>query len=144
MTGSYPNKIAAMTGGVIVTLLLAALVTWASFKPRFLEPIKTITVTVSHTDGSARADTFETNAQLLPDALEPLGLFGWEVREDGQYVLTVDGEGVENPETDKWGYNVNGVPGELPYEEQPVADGDTFAYYIISEAAEEDETNDAG
>lgn len=144
MTAQYPSKIAAMTGGVVVTLLLAALVTWASFRPRFLEPVKTITVTVSHTNGSVRTETYETNAQLLPDALEPLGLFGWEALEDGQYVLTVDGERVENPETDKWGYNVNGVPGELPYEEQPVADGDTFAYYIISEAQEEDEVYDAG
>ena len=120
--------------GIIAVLLLAALVCWASLKPRALENVKEITVSVVHSDGYIRTETYETTAPFFFDALNPLHLFGLEWRENNILLPTVDGESVEDPENEIWVYSVNGHYSELPMEEQPVEDGDKFVFYIINMA----------
>ena len=129
---SKQKKTTIILVAVAVLLIIAALVCWASFRPKALEGVKEITVTVTHTDGSTRTEEIETTAQYLAEALEPYALLEGEETEYGLFVKTVDGEYADDTQSTYWMFDVNGAMGEYGVDTQPIADGDTYAFYTIT------------
>ena len=129
---SKQKKTTIIAIAIVVVLVIAALVCWASFRPQALEGVKDITVTITHTDGTTRTEEIETTAQYLAEALEPYDLLEGEDSEFGLFVKTVDGEYADDAEGVYWMFNVNGAMGEYGVDTQPVADGDTYDFYTIT------------
>ena len=129
---SKQKKTTIIAIAIVVFLVIAALVCWASFRPQALEGVKDITVTITHTDGTTRTEEIETTAQYLAEALEPYDLLEGEDSEFGLFVKTVDGEYADDAEGVYWMFNVNGAMGEYGVDTQPVADGDTYDFYTIT------------
>lgn len=131
MSDASPTKKRAVAlGGVIVALILAALVSWASFRPRALSSVKELTVNIYHTDGTVFTRTFETTGRTLLEALEDQDFVELEENNLGISVAAADGERAD-PESDSfWLFTVNGAAPEDLTENQPVKDGDVFDYYL--------------
>ena len=129
---SKQKKTTIIAIAVVVVLVIVALVCWASFRPQALEGVKEISVTVTHTDGSARTEDFETTAQYLADALEGHIEIEGEDSEYGLFVKTVDGEYADDTQGTYWMFDVNGAMGEYGVDTQPVADGDVYNFYTIT------------
>ncbi len=129
---SKQKKTTIIVAAIAVVLVIAALVCWASFRPKALEGVKEISVTITHTDGTVRAEDIETTAQYLSEALEPYDLLEGEDTEYGLFVKTVDGEYADDTEGTYWMFDVNGAMGEYGVDTQPVADGDAYSFYTIT------------
>ena len=129
---SKQKKTTIITIAVVVVLVTAFIVCWASFRPQALEGVKEISVTVTHTDGSTRTEDFETTAQYLADALEGHIEIEGEDSEYGLFVKTVDGEYADDTQGTYWMFDVNGAMGEYGVDTQPVADGDVYSFYTIT------------
>lgn len=91
---------------------------------------KSITVTVTHRDGSSKDFTVSTDKEMLGEALEAEGLIAGEVSTYGLFVQTVDGE-TANADSEEWwcltkgGENVNtGV------DTTPVEDGAAYEWTL--------------
>jgi hypothetical protein len=117
---------------VVVVLVIAALVCWASFRPQALEGVKDITVNVTHTDGEVTTFDISTTAQYLAEALEPEELLEGEDSEYGLFVKTVDGEYADDTQGVYWLYDVNGTMAEYGVDTQPIADGDVVDFYTMT------------
>ena len=129
---SRQKKISVITVAFVIVLAIAAFVCWASFEPQALESVKSVTVTVTHSDGSVRSEQFETTAKLLSDALEDHIDIDGEESEFGFLLKAVDGEYADNAEGVWWVFDVNGVRGEYGADAQPIADGDEFSFYTVT------------
>ena len=129
---SKQKKTTIIAVAVVVVLIIAALVCWASFRPQALEGVKKISVTVTHTDGSARTEEFETTAQFLSEALDGHIEIDGDESEYGLFVKTVDGEFADDSQGVYWMFDVNGAMGEYGVDTQPVADGDAYSFYTIT------------
>ena len=129
---SKQKKTTLITVAIVVVLVIAALVCWASFRPQALEGVKEISVTVTHTDGTTRTEEFETTAQVLSDALDGHIEIDGEESEYGLFVKTVDGEYADDTEGVYWMFDVNGAMGEYGVDSQPVTDGDAYSFYTIT------------
>ncbi len=116
---------------VAVVLVIAALVCWASFRPQALEGAKDITIYVYHTDEDDPAEfTAHTTAEYLSEALEGVvDIEGYDT-EYGLFVESVDGEYADSSLNQYWVYNVNDEYAEYGVDSQPVADGDSYSFYI--------------
>ncbi len=83
---------------------------------------KSITVTVTHGDGSSKDFTVSTGKETLGEALEAEGLIAGEVSTYGLFVQTVDGE-TANADNEEWwcltkgGENVNAGADSVPVED---------------------------
>ena len=128
---SKQKKTTILVVAIAVVLVIAALVCWAAFRPQALEGVKEITVTVNHSDGSARTEEIKTTEQYLAGALEPYDLIHGEESEYGLFVTEIDGEIADGSDGNYWVYTVNGVDAEYGVDTQPIADGDTYVFYTI-------------
>lgn len=83
---------------------------------------KSITVTVTHGDGSAKDFTVSTDKEMLGEALEAEGLIAGEESTYGLFVQTVDGE-TANADNEEWwcltkgGESVNAGTDSIPVED---------------------------
>ena len=129
---SKQKKTTIIAIAVVVVLVIAALVCWAIFRPQTEEGVKSISVTVTHTDGSTRTEDFETDAEYLSDALDGHIEIDGDDSEYGLFVKTVDGEFADDTQGVYWMFDVNGAMGEYGVDTQPVADGDVYSFYTIT------------
>lgn len=129
---SKQRKTAIVVAAIVVVLVIAALVCWASFRPSALSGAKDITVNVYHS-GAEEPTEFDvhTTAEYLSEALEGnVELAGYET-EYGLFVEAVDGEyAADSGPNAYWMYNINGEMAEYGVDSQPIADGDAFSFYI--------------
>ena len=125
---SIQKKKQIITGGLVVVLLIAALVCWASARPMALESVKTITMVVYHSDGSEVIETIQTNERVLLDGLrDNFDIEGVETNY-GFYVTTVDGEYLDSSSGVYWVLYVNEEKAEYGVDAQPIATGDIFCF----------------
>ena len=125
------KKQLALLAGSVVTIVLAALVIWASFRPKALEGVKTLTISVNHTDGTVHTEELDTTARYLSEALEPLGLIRVADWGSGPFILEADGETVDGTGGKYWYFTVNGESPEFGVDTQPITDGDSFSIFTI-------------
>ena len=124
------NKKTIIAFLALVVLVAIALGCWLAFRPESVAGDKTITVEVTHLDGTVNTFTIQTDAEFLRGAMEQEGIV--EGREDqyGLYVLTVDGETVDEEAHQWWSYTKSGEQVNYGVETQPIADGDHYEFSI--------------
>lgn len=123
------KKTNIILAAVVVVLILCVLVCWAATKPRALDEVKEITLTVYHTDESVSDFTLRTTARTLAEALTAAGIIEGVETEDGLFVYVVDGETVDGANGRYWVSLVNGEETEQTADALPIEDGDHYTYY---------------
>ena len=103
---------------------------WLIFSPKASAGGKTITVDVTHIDGTEKSYTVSTDAEFLAPALEAKGLISGEMADYGLFIDTVDGEFADSAKGQWWVFTVNGEMGNYGADTQPIADGDVYAFSI--------------
>lgn len=122
------NKKTLIAVLVLVLLVVVAVICYATFGPKSVEGSKTITVDVTHADGTTNTFTISTDAEFLRGALEQENLISGTESDYGLYVLTVDGETVDESNQEWWGYTQSGEMVNYGVDTCPIVDGDHFEF----------------
>jgi len=124
------NKKTVIAVIVLVALIAVAAICWAAFAPKSVEGGKTITVDVTHKDGTTNTFEIVTDAEFLRGAMEEKGIIGGTESEYGLYVLTVDGETVNESNQEWWGYTKSGEQVNYGVDTCPIADGEHYEFTL--------------
>lgn len=138
---SENKKINLISIGILVVLVLAIFVCWASFQPQALEPVKEITVVVNHSDAFLGYDelaepfeiSLETTAKTLTDAFRDRHelLFLW--REEGVVLGSADREMADFYQNQAWVCYLDGEILEDTFDVHRIEDGNTYYFYLVTE-----------
>lgn len=124
------NKKTIVAVIVLVALLAVAAICWFAFAPQSVAGAKTITVDVTHKNGTVNTFEISTDAEFLRGAMEEKGIIGGTESEYGLYVLTVDGETVNEANQEWWGYTKSGEQVNYGVDTCPIADGDHYEFTL--------------
>ena len=113
---------------VLAILVCTAAACWFLFRPEAAEGSKTVTVTVTHKNGDTNEFVIHTDAEYLRGAMEEKDLVAGEESQYGLYMLTVDGETVDESNQEWWGYTKSGEQVNYGIDSCPIADGDHFEF----------------
>lgn len=91
---------------------------------------KTITVLVTHVDGTEKTFTVTTEAETLRQALENEGLLSGTEAAYGLWITTVDGYTADDSKQEWWGYTKGGEYVETGVDSTYIADGDTYEFTL--------------
>ena len=122
------NKKSFVAIAVLLVLVAVAAVCWFAFSPETVEGGKSITVDITHGDGSTKTFQIHTDAEFLRGALEQEDLVDGLDGEYGMYILTMDGETVDESNQEWWGYTKSGEQVNYGIDTCPIADGDHFEF----------------
>lgn len=116
---------------LILVLVIAAMVAaWLYFGPNGVAGKKTITVEVTHLDGTTNTFEIKTDEEFLRPALEEEKLVSGTESEYGLFVDTVDGEYADSGKNEYWLYTVNGEMASYGVDQQPIEDKDVYAFSV--------------
>ena len=113
----------------VAALVLLAAVLFAVYRlaaPKSAEGAKKITVQVVHGDGSAKDFPVETGEEYLGKVLVAEGIVEDNQSTYGLYILTADGETVDESNQEWWKVTKGGEQVNTGADTTPIADGDTF------------------
>lgn len=162
MNPASPNKkITVISLGILLVLALAVFLCWASLRPQALEPVKEITLVVTHSDsyletlaaeqddtnaadpaeddpeedddGTTATLTIRTTARTLVDAFQERHELLFVAREDGIVLGSADGEIADFYHNQSWICYQNSAILEEPLDEHRIQDGDTYYFYLVTE-----------
>ena len=111
---------------LVCILAAAAFLAWKHFSPAAQGGDKTISVEVVHKDGTEKDFTIRTDAENLRAALEQEKLVAGTESEYGLYVLTVDGETVNEDDQEWWCFTKGGTTMTTGVDDTVIADGDAY------------------
>ena len=123
------NKKSALLALVLLALLLAAaVIAYVGFGPDSSgsPENKSIEVTVVHGDGTEILFSIATQAQTLGEAWNENELIAGEEGPYGLYIMTVDGETVDETKQQWWCITKGGESVTTGADSLPIADGDQF------------------
>ena len=116
---------------LILVLVIAAMVAaWFIFGPNGVAGKKTITVEVTHLDGTTNTFEVKTDEEFLRPALEAEKLVSGTESEYGLFIDTVDGEYADSAKNEYWLYTVNGEMASYGVDQQPIEDKDVYAFSV--------------
>ncbi len=115
---------------VLVLLVGAMLAVWMHFSPKATSGEKSITVEVTHADGTVKSLELQTSEEFLAPALEEENFISGEEGEYGLFITTVDGEYADPAQSQWWVFTVNGEMGDYGADSQPITEGDVYAFSI--------------
>ena len=116
---------------LILVLVIAAMVAaWFIFGPNGVAGKKTITVEVTHLDGTTNTFEVKTDEEFLRPVLEEQKLVSGTESEYGLFIDTVDGEYADPGKNEYWLYTVNGEMASYGVDQQPVEDKDVYAFSV--------------
>ena len=116
---------------LILVLLIAAMVAaWFYFGPNGVAGKKSITVEVTHLDGTTNTFEVKTDEEFLRPALEAEKLVSGTESEYGLFIDTVDGEYADSAKNEYWLYTVNGEMASYGVDQQPIEDKDVYAFSV--------------
>lgn len=124
------NKKALVAVLVLVLLVAVAATCWFAFAPKAVGGSKTITVDVKHKDGQINTYEIRTDEEFLRGAMEQEGLVAGTESEYGLYILTVDGETVDEAKQEWWGYTKSGEMVNYGVDTCPIEDGDHYEFTL--------------
>lgn len=124
------NKKTVLAILILVVLVAAAMVCWFTFGPKAIVGSKTVTVDVTHKDGQTNTFTISTDAEYLGEAMQEQGLLEGEDGPYGLYVLTIDGETVDESNQEWWGYTKSSEQVNYGVDQCPIADGDHYEFTL--------------
>lgn len=127
MKRKYLYGIAA--AAVFCALAFGLWFVWQSNRPAAVEGEKSITVTVTHKDGSTAEFTYQTDLEYLGDLLQQEGLISGSDSEYGLFVETVDGESIDYAKDQSWWrLTCNGADAGTGADSVPLRDGDVYGW----------------
>lgn len=91
---------------------------------------KTVTVTVTHKDGSTKDFTYETTEEMLGAVLEQEGLIAGEDSQYGLFVKTVDGYTVNEGNQEWWNLTVDGESAMTGIDSTPIEEGKSYGLVL--------------
>jgi len=124
------NKKSVIAIVVLVAFVAIAAICWFAFGPKAVAGSKTITVDVTHKDGTTNTFEIKTDAEFLRGAMEQEGLVAGTEGEFGLYILTVDGETVNEANQEWWGYTKSGEQVNYGVDSCPIVDGDHYEFTL--------------
>ena len=124
------NKKTLIAVIALVVLVAVAAACWFAFGPKAVAGSKTVTIDVTHKDGTTKTFEIKTDEEFLRGALEQDGLVAGTETEYGLYVLTVDGETVDEANQEWWGYAKSGEQVNYGVDSCPIADGDHYEFTL--------------
>ena len=121
------NKKLVITAVAVVLVIGLMLGLWMATRPETVEGAKSFTVTVVHSDGTAKDFTYHTDEEYLGDALLAEGLIAGEDGPYGLTIITVDGEdAVWETDSAYWSLYIGAEYATTGVSETPVYDGSAF------------------
>ena len=87
---------------------------------------KSVTVTVTHKDGSAKDFTYETTEEMLGPVLEQEGLIEGEDSQYGLFIKTVDGYTADESNQEWWNLTVDGESAMTGIDSTPIEEGKKY------------------
>lgn len=106
---------------------------WQSSLPETAEGEKTVTVEVTHGDGSTAEFTYQTNLEYLGELLAQEGLISGTPGDYGLFVETVDGETVDYARDQSWWrLTQNGQDVTTGADAVVLRDGDRYGWFYTS------------
>lgn len=115
--------IALVCLAVVAAVLL---VLWRTLAPKGEAGAKTVTVQVVHADGGTKDFTLNTQEAYLGPALVEGGVVEDNQGAYGLYVLTADGETVNEANQEWWKLTKGGERVDTGMDSTPIAGGDVF------------------
>ena len=122
------NKKTILAVAALAVLIVIAAACWLAFSPETVEGSKAITVDITHGDGTTKTFQISTDAEFLRGALEQESLVAGLDGDYGMYILTMDGETVDEANQEWWGYTKSGDQVNYGIDTCPIADGDHFEF----------------
>ena len=120
------NKKLWILAAAIVVLIAAFLLVYQNFVGKPVAGEKELSISVFHGDGSEKELTLHTDQEYLRGALEEQKLIFGTEDEFGLYVLTVDGETVDESKQQWWMITKNGEQLNTGVDMTPVQDGEAY------------------
>lgn len=114
--------------GVVALVALVAVLLGVYFgtRPDTTEGAKALTITVVHGDGSEKVFDVHTDAEYLADALVENEIVEDNQTEWGLYILTADGETVDEGNQEWWCLTKDGQMSMYGASETVIADGESY------------------
>jgi len=122
------NKKTIIAVAILLILVAVAAACWLAFSPKAVQGGKSITVDITHGDGTTKTFDISTDAEFLRGALEQENLVAGLDGEYGMYILTMDGETVDESNQEWWGYTKSGEQVNYGIDTCPIVDGDHFEF----------------
>ena len=120
------NKKLILAAVALVLLVCAMGAVWFLARPQFQQGGKELTVKVIHGDKSEKVFEVSTDAENLGAVLVEHNIVVDNQSAYGLYILTADGETVNEANQEWWCVTKGGESLMTGADETPVADGDTF------------------
>lgn len=113
---------------LLALLLMAAVLlgVWYTTRPETVSGEKSLTIHVSHSDGTSNTFPIETDAEYLADALVEHGIVKDNQSTYGLYILTADGETADEAKQEWWCLTCGGESMTTGASDTPIADGDVY------------------
>ena len=106
---------------------------WQSSLPETAEGEKTVTVEVTHGDGSTAEFTYQTDLEYLGELLAQEGLISGTPGDYGLFMVTVDGETVDYARDQSWWrLTQNGQDVTTGADAVVLRDGDRYGWFYTS------------
>ena len=120
-----------MAAGVLL-LAAAMIAAFLAFGKKPVEGSKTISVSITHKDGTVKEFTLHTDAMYLLDAIreKDQDLIRGEEGPYGLYIKTVDGYTCDETAQEWWGFTKGGEYVETGVELTPIYDGDSYEFKL--------------
>lgn len=116
---------------VAAILVFAVLFCWNHFgASRTSAGSKTITVEVTHGNGSVRHLELHTNDEYLWDAMAEGHYIDGKDSQYGKWVTTVDGETADEANGQYWLFTRNGAWVSTSCDATPIADGESYEFFL--------------
>ena len=126
MKASKKHLIAA---ALLLALAAALLCLYRFARPAATEGSKSVSITVTHKDGTQKSFSCRTDAEYLAEALLAEGLIEGEEGAYGLYVTTVDGETADYAaDQGWWRLTKDGAEWMYGASETALADGDRYEW----------------
>jgi hypothetical protein len=120
------NKKLILAAVALILLVCAMGAVWFLSRPEFQQGNKDLTVKVIHGDKSEKVFEVSTDAENLGAVLVEHNIVVDNQSAYGLYILTADGETVNEANQEWWCVTKGGESLMTGADETPVADGDTF------------------
>ena len=114
----------------LAVLVAALAVVYFVTRPEATEGMKSFTVEITHKDGTTNTFQIDTDAEYLRGALEQENLVSGTDQEYGLYILTMDGETVDESNQEWWGYTKSGEQVNYGVDTCPIEDGDHYEFTL--------------
>ena len=123
------KKLPVIIGAVLLVILIAVMsILYMNTRPQTQGGGKEITLVVVHGDQTNHTYGIQTDEEYLQAALEQEQLIEGTEGEFGMYVLTVDGETVDEANEEWWCLTKGGETHMLGVGETPIADGEQYEF----------------